>query len=79
MSKRTANLIVISSHAVASPIVHCAPQLGLRQSENRGEGDELLKCPRVFDLRRGSVSGGESHRGSNGAATNARHVCGGLC
>jgi hypothetical protein len=27
MSKRTADLIVISSHAEASPIVHCAPQL----------------------------------------------------
>ena len=27
MSKRTANLIVISSHAEVSPVVHCAPQL----------------------------------------------------
>jgi len=27
MSKRTANLIVISSHAEPSPAVHCAPQL----------------------------------------------------
>lgn len=28
MSKRTANLIVISFHAEASSAVHCAPQLG---------------------------------------------------
>ena len=27
MSKRTADLIVISSHAKASPAAHCAPQL----------------------------------------------------
>jgi hypothetical protein len=27
MSKRTANLIVIPSHAEVSPVAHCAPQL----------------------------------------------------
>jgi hypothetical protein len=55
----------------------CVP-IGLRQSEDLGD-EQILKCTRAFDLRRSCVSGGESHRGGNGAATNARHVCGGIC
>lgn len=74
MSKRTANLIVISSHTEISPAFTFAPQLALRQSEDLRD-DWLRRCARICDLRPSSLAGGESHRGSDGAATDARHVC----
>jgi hypothetical protein len=78
MSKRTASLIVISSHADASLAVRSAPQLACvnrKISEMTNSSNAHVYA--IF--AEAAFLAGESHRGGNGAATNARHVCGGLC
>jgi hypothetical protein len=69
MSKRTANLIVIPFRAEVFPVVHCAPQLARVNRKIAERVTNSSSAPRACDLRRGSVSGGESHRRNNGAAT----------
>jgi hypothetical protein len=78
VSKRTANLIVISSQAKVSPAVPRAPQLAcVNRKISEMTSSSNAHVYTIF--AEAAFLAGESHRGSNGAATNARHVCGGLC
>jgi hypothetical protein len=74
MSKRTANLIVISSHAEASPAVPSASQLACvnRKIAERVTSSSSSHVYAIF--AEAAFLAGRTIRGSNGAATNAWHV-----
>ena len=73
MSKRTANLIVISSRGEVSPTAYCAPQLACvnRKISELTEASDA----HVFAIfAEAALLAGKADGGSNGTPTYARRV-----